>query len=301
MDSSAWIDSSLSLALNPNPSPNSSLFSHKIKIKEAEELAEELSRVSGENRKLTEMLTAMYESYSALQVQFADLMRRTSSASKRKSPESGEGGQTDQSSSSSEEESNVFKKPRESSCGGGGVAAEVRRKSSYKNLVRTDKSDTSLIVKDGYQWRKYGQKVTRDNPSPRAYFKCSFAPTCQVKKKVQRSAEDQTMLVATYDGEHNHSPPSEIEAGSQRSSSLCPAMTNSICSKPRVTLDLIKPVEESRLNSGAVDGQNRPVSQQFIVEQMASTLSNDPGFKAAVAAAISGRMMGSNGMVMKWL
>lgn len=49
------------------------------------------------------------------------------------------------------------------------------------------------VVKDGYNWRKYGQKVTRDNPYPRAYYKCSFAPTCPVKKKV--STCNQTLMM----------------------------------------------------------------------------------------------------------
>nr|QFI57457.1 WRKY62 [Glycyrrhiza glabra] len=53
-------------------------------------------------------------------------------------------------------------------------------------FFRTHPNDDSLIIKDGYQWRKYGQKVTKDNDSPRAYFRCSMAPSCPAKKKTQQ-------------------------------------------------------------------------------------------------------------------
>ncbi|KZV14001.1 putative WRKY transcription factor 40-like [Dorcoceras hygrometricum] len=89
-------------------------------------------------------------------------------------------------------------------CWSHGTPKGIKPNASKKVLVRVDPSDMSLVVKDGYQWRKYGQKVTRDNPSPRAYYKCSFAPICSVKKKVQRSVEDPSLLVVTYEGKHYH-------------------------------------------------------------------------------------------------
>jgi hypothetical protein len=62
--------------------------------------------------------------------------------------------------------------------------ASCKRIKISRVRTRIDPPDTTLAVKDGYHWRKYGQKVTRDNPSPRAYYRCAYAPSCPVKKKV---------------------------------------------------------------------------------------------------------------------
>ncbi|KAF8082125.1 hypothetical protein N665_0846s0007 [Sinapis alba] len=59
---------------------------------------------------------------------------------------------------------------------------------------------------DGFRWRKYGQKVVKGNPNPRSYYKCTYT-ACNVKKHVERGAEDVKFLVITYDGIHEHDPP----------------------------------------------------------------------------------------------
>jgi hypothetical protein len=259
-------------------------------------IVEELNRVSQENKRLTEMLTVACENYTALRNQLADYMSKnptgtdtklTDDVSRKRKLNEPNGNSE---SSSSDEDS--CKKTRE----------EHLKPKISRSYFRTEASDSSLVVKDGYQWRKYGQKVTRDNPSPRAYFKCSFAPTCPVKKKVQRSIEDQSVVVATYEGEHNHPNPTRPDPSSGSGSSCITLSTvpASTTSAPTITLDLTKPAEDqSNILSGSNRRVDSPEFQRFLVDQMANSLTKDPGFKAAVAAAISGKILQQN-QTPKW-
>ncbi|CAN8252984.1 unnamed protein product [Cochlearia groenlandica] len=60
-------------------------------------------------------------------------------------------------------------------------------------------------AEDGYNWRKYGQKLVKGSEYPRSYYKCT-SPNCQVKKKVERSKEGHITEII-YKGAHNHSKP----------------------------------------------------------------------------------------------
>ncbi|XP_021856945.2 probable WRKY transcription factor 49 isoform X1 [Spinacia oleracea] len=79
-----------------------------------------------------------------------------------------------------------------------------------KELSKTDnkytlkiKSSNTGMADDGYKWRKYGQKLIKNSPNPRSYYKCTN-PRCGAKKQVERSIDEADTLIITYEGLHLH-------------------------------------------------------------------------------------------------
>ncbi|KAK7406515.1 hypothetical protein VNO78_08142 [Psophocarpus tetragonolobus] len=80
------------------------------------------------------------------------------------------------------------------------------RKMRLKRVVRVPAISLKMadIPPDDYSWRKYGQKPIKGSPHPRGYYKCSSVRGCPARKHVERALDDPSMLVVTYEGEHNH-------------------------------------------------------------------------------------------------
>ncbi|CAI9783432.1 unnamed protein product [Fraxinus pennsylvanica] len=124
-------------------------------------------------------------------------------------------------------------------------------------------------LEDGYRWRKYGQKAVKNSPYPRSYYRCT-TQKCSVKKRVERSFQDPSIVITTYDGQHNHLVPA-TSRGNAGMFPPCSMLTPSIplqegTSFPAQLLQLHQMSNGHLYNYGSVnnvyDHQNLTTPQQ---------------------------------------
>ncbi|KAL8108265.1 uncharacterized protein LOC141672456 [Apium graveolens] len=116
-------------------------------------------------------------------------------------------------------EANISKKFKQSKVDGedGGESSKKISKLPTKKKEKKEKGPRFAFVtksetdhlEDGYRWRKYGQKALKNSQYPRGYYRCT-TQNCGVKKRVERSFQDPSIVITTYEGSHNHYLPGTL-------------------------------------------------------------------------------------------
>ncbi|KAK9130393.1 hypothetical protein Sjap_010880 [Stephania japonica] len=140
--------------------------------------------------------------------------------------------------------------------------SEVDLQNSIEQKVKTSDVAVKAPSADGYNWRKYGQKLVKSNESSRSYYRCTQI-NCLAKKKVEHSDHSGCVIAIVYKGRHNHEPPRKIRCTKARRSV---ASTGSIPSaypdeENGIVAHVAKKLDSDSLVSRREAGDTKPEKQ----------------------------------------
>ncbi|XP_065856481.1 probable WRKY transcription factor 54 [Euphorbia lathyris] len=156
-----------------------------------------------------------------------------------------------------------------------------RKHSSNRKNRHTWSKDTCYLTDDGFQWRKYGQKVIQNEKYPRNYFRCTHKDdqSCLATKQVQRIQEDPPIYRTTYYGHHTcktHDTIQEIITKTSSNSSDCFSLVIPTSSDPiheescvpsnsRTSFNLLIPPGEQSISNSKNQYQQGSVEKSSVI------------------------------------